>query len=316
MSEVVIFEQDYGPDGYMAAQCYAARQRFSGVVIYQRTSGESDRYAVEYALQITCKRLEPKEVEDCVLGPVTMVEEPAETPVAVAAEPTKPDGIEHRTEPVEHWIFEGHAYRKPTVSDIGKEVWVSEESHEIAIQYAENPQSFLFHRRILRDITTKYYADLNNNILPWKFAVIRDDLLLDPPTPDPTFQIGDWVLLSDHDEDPEWQKCHNAHVGMLRQIKYVARRDVLPIFIADENRCGEWVKPEWLELTTPPEQWRTATEADIGKPCRYRHFDHNTWTASERLLWVYPDKTRCNTFVCLNETGGVEAFSQCEVLRD
>ena len=74
MSEVVIQESDYGPNGLIASQVFAANHQYSGVVIYQRKSGLTERYAVDYATQIVCKRLHGE--EEPVIDTPVMIEEP------------------------------------------------------------------------------------------------------------------------------------------------------------------------------------------------------------------------------------------------
>ncbi len=95
--------------------------------------------------------------------------------------------IEHKLDPVEHWIVDGKAYRMATEKDVGKEVYLSDsvDGFRHAISSGKVP-------------LTAYEPGSEKPYIcrcRWKFAFIQDDSLL-PRKPAPGLPDG-WFLLRD-----------------------------------------------------------------------------------------------------------------------
>ena len=81
--------------------------------------------------------------------------------------------IEHKLEPVEHWIVNGKAYRLATEADVGKGVLLTD--YELSTR-GNVPD-------VAHELKSMSYMAGGN---VWKYAYIQDDSLLSPPTPQRT----------------------------------------------------------------------------------------------------------------------------------
>lgn len=95
--------------------------------------------------------------------------------------------IEHKLEPIEHWIVDGKAYRLATESDVGKEVYRTDLKD--GVLEATHP--------VCGTVTLAAYEPGHEKpyvcVCRWKFAYIQDDSLLTPPTPIPSTNQIDWT---------------------------------------------------------------------------------------------------------------------------
>ena len=82
--------------------------------------------------------------------------------------------IEHKLEPIEHWIVDGKAYRLATENDVGKGVIVDSNGIRGAMDWPAIGE--LVAVRDGHFVTKKF---------TWKYAYIQDDSLLTPPTIEP-----------------------------------------------------------------------------------------------------------------------------------
>lgn len=99
--------------------------------------------------------------------------------------------IEHKLEPIEHWIVDGKAYRLATEEDIGKEV--SSTDHEIGKGGCTDAVGKL------NGIDRTTELPFSSRGTYWRYAYIQDDSLLAPQrTPVPALGDG-WFLLKDNE---------------------------------------------------------------------------------------------------------------------
>lgn len=97
--------------------------------------------------------------------------------------------IEHKLEPIEHWIVDGKAYRLATEQDVGKDVYFDDTGIVMAFS---DP-----HCRELTRVTKSGSEFRFYSYSGWKYAYIQDDSLLTPQrTPVPALGDG-WYLLRD-----------------------------------------------------------------------------------------------------------------------
>lgn len=95
--------------------------------------------------------------------------------------------IEHKLEPIEHWIVDGKAYRLATEKDVGKFCLRSETCIGEAVKYGH------FELTSFEPEEEKPYVFG----IEWRFAYVQDDSLLTPQrTPVPALGDG-WFLLRD-----------------------------------------------------------------------------------------------------------------------
>ena len=97
--------------------------------------------------------------------------------------------IEHKLEPIEHWIVDGKAYRLATEADIGKDCYFS----DAMLSRLKSGIDRCLHGKLTRfneKSTDKYWSGGTC----WMFALIQDDSLLTPPqATEPTTKPIDWT---------------------------------------------------------------------------------------------------------------------------
>lgn len=86
--------------------------------------------------------------------------------------------IEHKLQPIEHWIVDGKAYRLATCDDAGKDVLFS--------RRAITESRVTFYLRALLAVASDRQLYRDSSGAKWGFAYIQDDSLLSPPTPQRT----------------------------------------------------------------------------------------------------------------------------------
>lgn len=169
--------------------------------------------------------------------------------------------IEHKLEPIEHWIVDGKAYRLATEQDVGKEVYFDDYGIEEAMS---DP-----HCKTLTGITKREKGFWFHSNVGWRFAYIQDDSLLTPQrTPVPALGDG-WYLLTAEDGDiqPGDKICSSGCNSWI----YLPQGHEWPIgrWVAQGNRAARYFGPtEDAEIEPGPTEEPTPKPIDWTKPVR------------------------------------------------
>lgn len=95
--------------------------------------------------------------------------------------------------------------------------------------------------------------------------------------------------------------------------------------LLDDGQCVLWDLEyldhvtHWMPIPPPPPKpkvWRTATAADVGKPCRVRDCDISDWRAELWLFVGFVTRTEDRKFVAENARGEPVKWRFCEVEAD
>lgn len=112
--------------------------------------------------------------------------------------------IEHKLEPIEHWIVDGKAYRLATEADVGKEVYRTD--IDDGVREAINPISGTVPLTAYEPENEKPYVCACR----WKYAYVQDDSLLTPqPTPVSVSSVPKEIQSKDTHDTPkpiDWTK--------------------------------------------------------------------------------------------------------------
>lgn len=134
--------------------------------------------------------------------------------------------IIHKTEPIEHWIVDGKAYRLATQADVGRYVYRSDRSIERAMEMKQEQLASVGVSNELRFVCHGFR---------WRYAYIQDDLLLQSNggvdlvefevkrTPVPALGDGWYLLTAEDGEFKEGDKITSDStlaLGWLRLSKH------------------------------------------------------------------------------------------------